>query len=245
MKILALNNKVILQGTLLITLLIMMLIFCADIAFANSFRSETKLRQTLNISKAGINRITMLPHRIMQVTGDESKYKLKIDEDGSNVYIMPLVKVGEKIELSMKTSTNYTEDLELVVSNKAGRTFHLKRVGSDENTSSVNLLEVKEMLRLMQEGSVGKYFVKDTNRIFKLRNGLGARQIKSYRYGDLIGAVLEVKNHTRKDIKLDETDFANLFKNSRAVSFQRAYSFLPPRADMQVFIVTGSKNEGQ
>lgn len=232
------SNRIILQGLVSIILLILF----SDSSFANNFELEPKTRQTLNISKSGINRITMLPHRILQVTGDEGKYKLNMDEDGSNIYIMPIAKIGEKIELSIKTSTNHTEDLGLFISDEPGKTLHLKHKSSLKNQILSQLSEVKKMLRSMKEGEVDKYYVKDTNRVVKLRRGIRVNQIKSYRYGDLVGAVLEVKNQTGRDIKLYEGDFINLFKNSKAVTFEHAYSLLPPQSDMKVFIVTEIKD---
>jgi hypothetical protein len=78
-------------------LLLLVLSGLTDIALAANFKLNSEDRIKTQISKSGLNRITMLPYRITQVTGDESKYKLKFDEDGGNIYIMPIGQTGGTI----------------------------------------------------------------------------------------------------------------------------------------------------
>ena len=107
-------------------LLLVIFSLLGEVAVAANFKLNLQNRIKTQISKSGLNRITMLPHRITQVTGDESKYKLKFDEDGSNIYIMPTGKIGETIELSIKSSTNLVQDMLLEVAGIAGRSISLQ-----------------------------------------------------------------------------------------------------------------------
>lgn len=228
--------KKIYNGKFLLRLaLIILLTSMPKLGVAMYFEAELGERQVLNISKEGINRITMMPHRIIQVTGDENKYILYTDTDGSNIYIVPICQVGDVIELSIKTSTNVTEDINLMVTDGTGQVIHLKRIKNADKGANI---EIKKMIDTMQRSKIKKYFVRNMNRPINNKLGVDIKQTKSYGYGNLIGAVLEVDNLCDLSIELRERDFLNLFKNSKAVSFEGDQKILNTQSKVQVFVVS-------
>jgi hypothetical protein len=194
-------------------------------------------KQLVEISKSGLNRITMLPHHIIKILGDESKYKVEIDEKGSDIYIMPLCGIGEKIEISLKTSSNFSLDLELLVVEGRGKTIHLKR--NLLIKSSKNILEIEEILKSMQLEQTGKYCVSDVNYLILERAGIIVKQHKTYKYQNIIGRILIIRNETTENILLSERQFFDLFANVKAVSIEGPLILLPNNI-LRVFVVSES-----
>jgi hypothetical protein len=168
-------------------------------------------KQLVEISKSGLNRITMFPHHIIKILGDESKYKVEIDEKGSDIYIMPLCKVGEKIEISLKTSSNLSLDLELLVVEGHGKTIHFKRNAAIKH--SKNTQEIEAILKAMQLEQFGKYYVSDANYLISAKSGMNIQQLKIYKYQNIIGRILVISNETAENILLPWQQFFDLFTN--------------------------------
>lgn len=179
----------------------------------------------------------MLPHHIIKILGDESKYKVEIDEKGSDIYIMPLCGIGEKIEISLKTSNNFSLDLELLVVEGRGKTIHLKR--NLLIKSSKNILEIEEILKSMQLEQTGKYYVSDVNHLILERAGVIVKQHKTYKYQNIIGRILIISNENTENILLSERQFFDLFANVKAVSIERPLILLPNNI-LRVFVVSES-----
>ena len=173
-------------------------------------RPEEKLK--VKISKSGLNRISNPPYKIVQVTGDDSKFRLKYDEDGTNIYFMPLSKQGENIEISIKNNAGFVQDLQLLVSNIKGRSIII-----DGKTTELLELpqknDIAEMLRAMKDRVNGKFYVQSTNQMFGAIGVLTLKQTKTYKYKNLVGGVFEVNNPTKNLIKFDVSNFAKGFDN--------------------------------
>ena len=103
------------------------------------------------ISKMGLNRISNPPYKITQVTGDESKYRLKHDEDGLNIYIMPLCEVGKDIEISIRNNAGFVQDLLLRVSDTKGRVIVIEG-GRVNNPEQLRTSILSRMLRAIPAG---------------------------------------------------------------------------------------------
>ena len=217
----------------------------SEIAVAANFKLNSQSRIKTQISKSGLNRITMLPHRITQVTGDESKYKLKFDEDGSNIYIMPTGKIGETIELSIKSSTNLVQDMLLEVADIAGRSIYLQQDNSTEKSGKLINAEIKSMLRSMRSGEKGKYYVQASNRIIASKLGLDIRQVQTYRWAGLVGAVIEIENKSKVKVNISEQDIAALYQQVRAVSIDGIFSSIAGKSKIRAYVITLDKEEGK
>lgn len=194
-------------------------------------------KQLVEISKSGLNRITMLPHHIIKILGDESKYKVEIDEKGSDIYIMPLCKVGEKIEISLKTSSNLSLDLELLVVEGHGKTIHFKRNAAIKH--SKNTQEIEAILKAMQLEQFDKYYVSDVNHLISAKSGMNIQQLKIYKYQNIIGRILVISNETAENILLPWQQFFDLFANVKAISIEGPL-ILPPNNILRVLVVSMS-----
>lgn len=205
----------------------------------SSYAKDTKIRESYIIGKSGLNRITMLPHKIVSVTGDNSQYKLQSEKDGSSIYIMPIVKPDQIIELSIRSDIGEIKDLELKVVSGRGRTIKL------EATKKLDLAleqkrEIKQMISSMQKRERGGYRVRKLNRNIANNYNLKIMQKALYRYKDLRGAVLEVTpiRSSSKSIILpsdvNEEMFAKLFSGTVATHINKDSS----NKALMVFVVT-------
>lgn len=115
-------------------------------------------------------RISFPPYAIKEVVGDSNKYKMIHDASGASVFLMPKVKVGEKIDLTVITTGGKTQDILLNVKDSEGSVILIK---TQENQTSSNpiilklteqinkrkLAEAKKLLKAMSYGNKGKYDV--------------------------------------------------------------------------------------
>ena len=227
-------------------LLLVTFALLGEVAVAANFKLNSENRIKTQISKSGLNRITMLPHRITQVTGDEGKYKLKFkfDEDGSNIYIMPTGKIGETIELSIKSTTNLVQDMLLEVAGIAGRSIYLQHDNATDKTGKLINAEIKSMLRSMRSGEKGKYYVQASNRAISNKLGLDIRQVQTYRWGNMIGAVIDIENKSKLPVNISEQDISSLYQKVRAVSIDGIFSSISAKSKIRAYVITLDKEEG-
>lgn len=200
---------------------------------------EEQVRDSYDIGKSGLNRITMLPHKIVSVAGDNSQYKLQSDKDGSSIYIMPIAKANQTIELSIRSDVGEIRDLELKVVSGRGRTIKLN------NTKKLDVAleqkgEIKKMINSMQKKERGGYRVRKLNRNIANNYNLKIMQKALYQYKDLRGAVLEVtpiRSSSKSTIlpsDVNEEIFAKLFSGTVATNINKASS----DKALIVFVVT-------
>lgn len=191
------------------------LLLYSHIAFADSYQAETDKRIKVKISKSGLNRISNPPYKITQVTGDDSKYRLKYDEDGTNIYFMPLSSIGENIEISIKNNSGFVQDLELSVSNIKGQSIII-----DGKTSLVaeriEKSDIAQMLRAMKDNVGAKFYVQPVQKKFSDIGILKVEQSKIYKYKNIVGGIFEVSNKSKMPITLDVSFFAKQFDNVKS-----------------------------
>src|SRR5690606_7743664 len=125
----------------------------------------------------------------------------------------PLIKVGEKLELSLKNDLGFVQDLELKVITGNGQTILLNK-GSNKEYSIQEEKEVQLMLKAMINKNRGKYYVREGKRVIKNKLGIETIQISTYRYGEYTGVILELTNKSNKDLPIKEQDLAYMFKGS-------------------------------
>lgn len=191
-----------------------LLLYC-PMAFAEIYQAETDKRLRVKISKSGLNRITNPPYKITQVTGDDSKFRLKYDEDGTNIYFMPLGTVGENIEISIKNNAGFVQDLELIVANIKGRSIII-----DGKTSlikaDIEKSDIAQMLRAMKDNKKAQFYVQTTKKKLNNIGVLSVEQSKMYKYQNLAGGVFEISNSSKTPVTLDISIFAEGFDNVKS-----------------------------
>lgn len=166
----------------------------------------------LSVSKGGLNRITYSPYKIIQVTGDEGKYRLKYDEDGSSIYLMPLVDVGEVIEVSLRNNAGQVQDLHLKVANKKGSSLVIDGAYIPASEKANKDIAAK-MLRAMKEGKEGIFYVQVNQQNLDDVGKLHVKQIRTYQYKNLRGGVFAICNKTRLVHSFSKENFNKRFSN--------------------------------
>ena len=210
---------------------ILLSVFNAEGA-VHKFRPQEKL--SLKISKSGLNRISNPPYRITQLTGDDGKFRIKYDEDGSNIYFIPLVSIGEIIEVSIKNNAGHVQDLELNVANIKGRSIVIDST-ADSVLDKAQKSDIAEMLRAMKDNVESKFYVQKTNQKLDDINALKVRQVRIYRYKNLAGGVFAVKNTAKRPITLNTNKFAKRF--GQVKSFYPEISVIQPKQETSLLIV--------
>jgi hypothetical protein len=170
------------------------------------------------ISKSGLNRICSPPYRIIQVTGDDSKFALKYDPDGSNIYIMPLEKVGEHIEISIKNTAGRVQDFDFEVANITGKQIRLETKARQQSclcethdAKAGRNQEVLEMLEVMKRQEEGKFYVKAVSVNLDNSGPFSIKQTYLYRWQDLAGGIFEVTNKGKREAEFEVNSFAGRF----------------------------------
>lgn len=226
--------------------IILFFTFSATTFASSEFGFNPKKRIETVIAANELNRIGVLGGEIVEVIGDENKYALYWSGDFRHLFIKPKVEAGETIELSLIIPQGNAQDIRFTVGDTAARTIFIN-VGS-EITSSIPSSgvrpstnpqlksEIAGMMRVMIENEKGKYYVTNVKRTLKQSKQMLVTQALSYRYRNLSGGVLSVKNLTSKPLNLFESDFSNLFKNTVAINFES--NVIKPRGTIRVFIVT-------
>ena len=210
------------------------LLLYGHVAFADTYQAEIDKRLRVKISKSGLNRISNPPYKITQVTGDDSKYRLKYDEDGTNIYFMPLNSVGENTEISIKNNAGFVQDLELLVSDISGQSIII-----DGKTSLIaehtEKSDIAQMLRAMKDNVNSKFYVQSILKKFNNIGILTVEQSKIYKYKNLTGGVFEIRNPGKSTITLDVSIFAKQFDNVK--SSHPGLSIIEPNKTINVLIV--------
>ena len=204
-------------------------IILPSIVIAQEFTySGEKIKAEISNAK---NRISMNV-AITQIVGDESQYNIILDKKNKNIFLTPKVEIGESLELSIIDLSGHVVDLELTVKAIESQIIKINpRNIVAQNTDT----EPLQMMRAMLSNKGDKYFVTEMQRKLGTINGLDILQIKSYKYGQWVGAELLVTNSLKKPVILTESDFSSLFA-SVAINIQKL--LLSPKAKARVIIIT-------
>jgi hypothetical protein len=249
-----LKNKLYLAAKLSLSVKLLLIIFIYS-AFANlEFSFNPKKRIEAGIAANELNRIGVIGGEVIEVIGDENKYSLYWSGDFRNLFIKPKVEVGEIIELSLILPQGGAQDIRFTVGDMLGRTIFINLGSKDDfrlTEKSIKPLANKElkseiagMMRAMinGEGCSCRYYVQELKRTIKKSKTVQITQEASYRYRNLSGAVLLIKNLTSKPLNLDEADFSNIFKNTVAINLgggnSQTMRVIKPRGAARVFIIT-------
>lgn len=192
------------------------------------------------ISKTGLNRLSNPPYKIMQVTGDESKYRLKHDEDGLSIYIMPLRDIGEDIEISIRNNAGFVQDLLLKVSKGKGEVIIID--GKQAKTSEqLKTPIVSQMFRAMKDDVPDIFYVQSGSLWLADNQGLKTKQIKTYQYKNLRGGIFELQNTTKEVVNFSGKIFTRDFEKVIGVYPDKAT--IMPREKVKVMMVQEIKDK--
>lgn len=240
-------NKLYLSFLLPLWAILVLIVFPWQVYGASQFNYSGDEKIEESIAAGSLSRIGVIGGEIVEVVGDESKYTIYWSSDWRNLFIKPKVEVGETISLSLIMPGGYAQDIRFTVLDMESQTIllnlHNKGIRSSLTTNKILPYfdqklksEMVLMMRAMIEGVQGKYYVVEAERILRKTKQQLLKQIRWYRYGDLSGAVLLVKNVSSKPLLLVESDFSNLFTNTIAINL--GSSALGTGASTKAFIIT-------
>ena len=210
------------------------LLFYGSAALAETYKGQSDERLQVKISKSGLNRISNPPYKITQVTGDDSKFRLKYDEDGSNIYLMPLIAIGERLEISIRNNAGAVQDLELLVSDASGKSIIIDGK-INKRRDDTEKKDIALMLRAMKDNVRGKFYVQEIKQAASDIGVLRVEQRKSYKYKNLLGGVFEIMNPGKERIAFDVSIFAGSFDNLK--SFYPTMEIIEPKGTIKVLVV--------
>lgn len=197
-----------------------------------------------NIGAKSQTRISFKPYYITEVVGDSNKYKLISGMHASSIFILPKVKAGETIDLTIITNNGRAQDLSLNIDAGSGKTIYIKEDITSKSEAINKLLEAKHMIKVMARGGNGRYAVTDftlqgknkgvlisaTNKTdfnhhvdnvtTNIHEDLEIRETKLYSYSlyKLKGLVISIKNNGKSTINFDEHVLSKMFAGSLMVS---------------------------
>lgn len=239
-------NKLYLSFVLFLWVILLLMVFPWQAYAATQFNYSGNTKIEASIATNELNRIGVVGGEIIEVIGDENKYAIYWSGDWRNLFIKPKVEVGETISLSLIMPGGQAQDIRFTALDMASQTIllNLNKATSSSVVTSTSLshvsLQLKSemtmMMRAMIEGEKGKYYVMDVKRVLRKTKGQLITQSTGYRYGDLRGAILSVKNLTSGPLTLHEEEFDDLLKNTIAITI--GSNMLQGKASTQLFIIT-------
>ena len=223
-------------------ILLSMFILCLSgrVALAAKEISFNPAKTIETVIGAGeLNRIQVKGNEVLEVVGNENKYRLYWSSDWHNLFIVPKTEAGETIDVSLILGGGLAQDVRFTVSDTTGRTIFI--TNSVAKTAYDRDREASLMIGAMQEGIKGKYYVTELKRTVFKDKFLYVKQLQSWRYKDLTGAVLEVKNRQGGRVSLGENKFRHLFKNVIAVNIETP--LLAKWGASRVFVITRNEDK--
>jgi TraK protein len=216
-------------------------------------------------------RISMPPYSIREIVGDSNKYKIIHDTLGASIFIIPKVKAGNTIELTIITTGGKTQDFSFDIKEIEGSTI-LINSSKLSNNKSINKIEAaKEMIKHMAKRNVGKYYVIDLSNqksttnscknyrkkptpgvpitcrgAFEMPTAFKGLEIKEthiygYKLEGIKGIILQIQNTTKKSFEINEEDLRNIFKNALLISLES--KTIKPKSFIKALVVLDLKEE--
>lgn len=193
---------------------------------------KTKILE-VSIGTKSQTRISFRPYTIKEVVGDSNKYKLISSNTGSYVFIAPKAKEGEKIDITIITSSGKAQDISLKIEGGYGKSIIILDEALHTKYQQGVLEEAKLMVKSMVKGKKSKYDVTDfiaKSILFKGQDpDIEINKTKLFRYDlyNLIGLVIDIKNIGKDKIECEDISLKSLFNNPLLISFS-----YPPNTEL-------------
>lgn len=202
---------------------------------------------TFNIASQAVNRISFDNFQVTKIIGQLSGFNNVLSDDGSSLFIAPKLPVGRSIMFSALLSSGDIIDFSLkIVKSKSPSLVKLKLSGS--NIAALDKSEAVKMIEAMSSEINSNYYVQTTRNTISSHINISAKPsvkilIKdNYRFGNLRGYVLSIRNTHRKDAcEITADDLA--FSFSKVVAARIEQPLLLPGGKTKGYIVL--QGEGQ
>jgi hypothetical protein len=212
--------------------LIIMITNITSNIIAKTYNYHPNKKLQVALSKTGLNRISNLPYKIHQIIGDESQFRVKHDEDGSNIYIMPLIGVEQAFDISIINDAGLVQDIRCMVVEGDGRIIQIVNKDNRKERNARKAL-IRRMFHAMKNDKEDIFYVRDAQIVFG-GQAVKISQTKTYKYENIRGGVFELYNDSEK-LNFKVTDFTKQFRN--IVSYYPRVMFLKPGEKERIFII--------
>ncbi|MCC2646636.1 MAG: hypothetical protein K0R02_701 [Rickettsiaceae bacterium] len=205
--------------------------------YAQNFEANSKRRLEANIGEATQNRIFIEGDSILGVAGDESKYEWIADNlNTGNLFIIPKVKTGDRIELSLLTKSGLTQDLSLKVTNKDSHTIILTHPAKNKSFKTLQTWNDEQILQLIH----GIYDPEKSriNRRYQRLHGMRLMQIREIEQLNIKCSLIKVINTTKEVKTLSKDTFVPFIRNVIALGIPDSKDQLNPGDFTTIILVT-------
>lgn len=188
------------------------------------------------ISQTKLNEISIQGKRVASVKSKSNKYKMIKDDSQGKLYLQPLGKTPFELFLISQTGKSYL--LKLIPTKMEAQTIVLVPEGQKqragwEKKASYNSLIAKLLTGLYNDSPVAGFVVESGKKRIPTIKNTKAYQSLVYAGEQALGVVFELKNTSKKDLTLKETQFFS--PGVLAIAIERCH--LPPNASTRVFLV--------
>lgn len=182
------------------------------------------------VSTGKQNRIEISKSPIIEVIGNAAQYRIIANPNADYFYLVPQVRSGSKIDLSIIHGDSKAIELTLDVG--AGDSEAIRIFDNDEAAGNLKSTkpqefarEIADMMRHMVLGKKGKYHIEKVSKIITTPKTSDTALSYTIRYNyanaGLIGRKVSVINRGNRQISVKPKDFEHLFENVIAVSTDR------------------------
>lgn len=210
-------------------ILVMMTIIPFSNVIADSNEVDTKFfvfepakKIKANLGNKSQTRIDIHPHYIKEIIGDSSSYIAVHDSKGRFLYLLPKASVGEKITLSILTSSGKAQDFEFEVTEEEGSVVVVSSIPNNHNALDSTDAELKSLLTAMIAGIKSKYYVQDFTGKSKTSNCITCSSSVSKRKKYIKG--INLAEFNLNDLSLESDSLKNLAKIFE-IRGQKIYSY--------------------
>ncbi|NRB10189.1 MAG: hypothetical protein HRU35_01020 [Rickettsiaceae bacterium] len=223
--------------------LLSLLVITISNCYANfKYYHKTTLPLKLVISNYGVNRIEFVKHQISQIIVADNLLDIKLSEQKNHLFIQPKVDDGI-IKLSVLDVVGTAIDIELTIAAIKPQAIIIKDKIVDGDLQNKKMgLEASLMLRAMMAGKKDKYFVCNNSKKINWRSEpqLRIKQEQIYRFGNLVGAKLFIRNIARrKNFFLTRDHLEKLFQD--VVTVNISSNIILPQRGVYVWIVNNAE----
>lgn len=198
---------------------------------------EKKIEAVIGANVA--NRIEVKGEDLLEVVGDESKYQLKWNKNHRSIYLVPKAEVGEVIELSLMLVSGQVQDLRLTIGDVLARTIVLvSKNDQAEFYETLEKAEIRALLKAMvkDENPNNKYWLSEEKIKLITSKEKYISQIREYKYGELIGRVIEIENKGKSELIIREGEIKEIIPEVKLVSFSKR--ILGAREKAKLFVIS-------
>ena len=217
------------------------LLFCKISLATQSFDPQPikikYLRQVhLDVASEAVNRINFDNFRVVKLIGNIGGGTYVLSDRGSDLFIIPKLPVGKKIDFSALLATGDIIDFSLKI--VKGQTPYLVKLEFPIDVVNTNKSEAVKMIEAMHSGHLGKYYVQKPLKEVNIPwiSEIKATVQNTYRFGNLQGTILTLENLSHShSFEITAGEFAKHFTDIAAIHINQ--NLLPVRGKTKAYIV--------